>query len=65
MRAGRVTRTVLVLVLAASGAGCASGRAVSKKQGSQSTSTWKQAVYFDFDKSEVREDAHSVLNDVA
>ncbi|HSA58377.1 MAG TPA: OmpA family protein [bacterium] len=64
MRAATFKTTALVLSLAI-GAGCASGRTVSKRRGPQPTYTWKQAVYFDFDKSEVRGDAHAVLDDVA
>ena len=63
MRSGTVKTTVLLLMLAALGAGCASGRAASnKKKGPEPAYTWKRAVYFDFDRSEVREDARSVLD---
>jgi outer membrane protein OmpA-like peptidoglycan-associated protein len=64
MRTGTVKGTALVLALAALGTGCASGRTATKRK-PQPTHTWKQAVYFDFDRSEVREDARSVLDDVA
>lgn len=57
-------KTAALILTLALGAGCASGRTASRR-GPQPTYTWKQAVYFDFDKSEVREDAQSVLADVA
>lgn len=59
------TRLILIGLILATGVGCASGRAVSRKTPPAETVTSKQAVYFDFDKSEVREPDQSLLNDVA
>lgn len=65
MRSATVKTTMLLLFVVLA-AGCASGRAASnKKKGPEPTYTWKRAVYFDFDRSDVREDARSVLDDVA
>lgn len=59
-----ISKLSLLLMMLAIGAGCASGR-VASKRGTEKTYTWKQAVYFNFDRSEIREDAKDVLNEVA
>jgi outer membrane protein OmpA-like peptidoglycan-associated protein len=65
MLAGKAIKTMMLLAIAGLAAGCASGRVGAKKRDSRPTYTWKQAVYFDFDRSEVREDAREVLDGVA
>jgi outer membrane protein OmpA-like peptidoglycan-associated protein len=65
MLAWITARTTTILALTCLVAGCASGRVGARKQEAQPTHTWKQAVYFDFDQSDVREDARPVLDDVA